>query len=196
MGGSASAGLNTALEKASDDELKNVAESLTEEQRKKVTDALESTKNRAKFQVTENAFTYFKTSCPISFAEGRNRCDWYADPLGAWTFEPEKDKRPDGPQIGDRRFIDKDIVGFGHVKGDEELIAYNADDNVCSVSYHLLESSHIKVKNYKGTISVYKDPDNAEKCFGEYKATWESGDFDEMQTAVIVGGVETVLMLT
>lgn len=116
-------------------------------------------------------------------------------PFGVWKFEFEKDKRPAGPQIGDHRTMEMDHPAKGKMKAVVELVQYKDDIDEHSFTYWNIENNVITPKNYKGKVSVFRDPDNAEKCFVEYKSTWESGELDETQVNMLVSSLDSMFGL-
>mmetsp|Transcript_125398 Transcript_125398/g.250285 ORF Transcript_125398/g.250285 Transcript_125398/m.250285 type:complete len:178 (+) Transcript_125398:73-606(+) len=150
----------------------------------------------SKFEVltAEKSFEYFKVTCPEPFAEIKEKGDWFADPFGIWKFEPTKDERPDGPQIGDRRIMELENPAMGEMKAVQELVQYTDDDDEHSFTYWNIENNVIKPKNYKGKVSVFRDPDNPEKCFGHYKSTWEDGNgkLEEHMVNMLVTSLDNI----
>jgi len=81
------------------------------------------------------------------------------------------------------------------MKAVQELVQYHDDDDEHSFTYWNIENNVVTPKNYKGRVSSFKDPDNADMSFVEYTSTWESGELDEKQVHMIVSALDSMFGL-
>jgi len=140
-------------------------------------------------EVTKTSFKYSATA-PIPFEEGKKRGHWWGQPE-IWDFEPAKDTRPEGPQVGDKRLVDKDFgPGIGQIKTSEVLDAIESNDKLYMHKYTMVESNFFVAKPFIGTLSVTKDKTNTDQCFYNYEASWESGELTELHVGMLKGAID------
>mmetsp|Transcript_85239 Transcript_85239/g.134068 ORF Transcript_85239/g.134068 Transcript_85239/m.134068 type:complete len:195 (+) Transcript_85239:81-665(+) len=184
MGSGSSAGLNIALESASVDELKTVIAALSDEQRQKVIEALKASESPPTYESTKNSFKFLKWKLAIDFAEAKSRTDWWKPKQGEWKCEQSQEDRPNGPQKGDRRSMDAEFPGVGHVKVKEECLEFSCTDDKFQIKILLLENSLFKPTPITIVLTIEKDSEN--QVFIDYQMTWESGEeFTETEIAIV-----------
>jgi len=188
MGGGASAGLNKALEIASEAELKTVIDSLTEEQRKKVIEALKASEAPPLYESTKNKFKLVPWKLAIDLAEAKTRVHWWKPKQGEWKCDQPQEERPNGPQKGDTRGMDAEFPGIGKVKVRETCLEFESTDDKLKYKVLITENNLFKPTPITVDLTLQKDSEN--KVTIDYQMTWESGEeFGEGEIAILVGSV-------